>query len=284
MISLDSPVTTVLGARGKKTDAVVDKLGLRTVGDLLDHFPRRYLKTAELTDVSDAEEGQQLVVVGEIASSELRSYRDRRTGQMAYRVETLLRTGGGPSLQMTFFAKREGVAKHFAGQMRTGQRGLFTGQAKVFRNQWQLTNPRRMIFGTADDPVAELDAADRATLATLRGLYPIYPLTRNVDSWDLQRAISFARTVIDEVPELIPDEVRAEHDLLDARTAYDWIHAPGDHGEVRRAQRRFRFEEALVTQLVLARRRPGRGRPGAQARPGRDGGLLDAFDERLPFG
>jgi ATP-dependent DNA helicase RecG len=283
VISLDSPVTTVLGARGKKAQAVVDTLGLRTVGDLLDHFPRRYLRTAELTDVSDAEEGQQLVVVGEIASSKLLTYTDRRTGRTAYRVETMLRTGGGPSLQMTFFAKHHHMAKHFADQMREGQRGLFTGQARVFRNQWQLTNPRRMVFGRPDDPVAELDPADRATLATLRGLYPIYPLTKNVDSWDLQRAISFARTVIDEIPDLLPDDVRAEHDLVDARTAYDWIHAPGDHDEVRRAQRRFRFEEALVTQLVLARRRRAVAALGAQARPGREGGLLDAFDARLPF-
>ncbi|MFC5179148.1 ATP-dependent DNA helicase RecG [Nocardioides taihuensis] len=283
MISLDSPVTTVLGSRGKKTDAVVDKLGLRTVGDLLDHFPRRYLKTAELTDVSEVEEGQQLVVVGEILSSTLRTYTDRRTGRTAYRVETMLRTGGGPSLQMTFFAKRRQVAEFFADQVPEGQRGLFTGQAKVFKNQWQLTNPRMMVFGAVQGPDGELDEATRATLASLRGLYPIYPLTKGVESWDLQRAISFARTVLDEVPELVPEEVRREHDLLDARTAYDWIHAPEDHGEVRRAQRRFRFEEALVTQLVLARRRRALAVLGAQARPGRAGGLLDAFDERLPF-
>ena len=154
MISLDSPVTTVLGARGKKTDAVVDKLGLRTVGDLLDHFPRRYLKTAELTDVSEVEEGQQLVVVGEIAQQ--RPCAPTATAapvSTAYRVETMLRTGGGPSLQMTFFAKREAASPSSSpGRCATGQRGLFTGQAKVFRNQWQLTNPRMMIFGTAGDP------------------------------------------------------------------------------------------------------------------------------------
>ena len=48
MISLDSPVASVLGAQTKqgKAKKITDGLGLRTVGDLLHHFPRRYVRTA----------------------------------------------------------------------------------------------------------------------------------------------------------------------------------------------------------------------------------------------
>ena len=63
VISLDSPVETILGGAGdakakKKRERIVEGLGLRTVGDLLRHFPRRYVKTGELTRVDDLEEGR----------------------------------------------------------------------------------------------------------------------------------------------------------------------------------------------------------------------------------
>ena len=277
MIGLDSPVATVLGDQGNRRARVVEGLGLRTVGDLLRHFPRRYLAVGELTRVSGLSVGQMLTVVGEIEDSRLHTYTDRRTGRTAYRVDTLLRTDG-PSLRMSFFAKRHSVAEWQARRLAAGSKGVFAGQVGMFRGEWQLTNPKIMLFGDTD----ETDAQARAMLDSLRGLFPIYPLTRGVDSWDLQRAIAFARTVLDEIPDLLPAPLRQRQGLPDVHTAFDWIHAPADRAQVEAARRRFRFEEALVTQLVLARRRAQVRGLGAQARGG-GGGLLAAFDARLPF-
>ncbi len=279
MISLDSPVETVLGDQTSKRKKIVEGLGLRTVGDLLHHFPRRYIKTGELTKVSDLEQGQFLTVVGEIVKSDVRTYNDRRTGRPAFRLETVLSTDG-PSLRMTFFAKSKHVSDWHAGRLPVGRRGLFLGQVSSFQSTWQLTNPKMVLFGDGHD---DNDNGDASWLKDVGEYFPIYPLTKGVESWDLQRAVTFARTVLEDVPELIPSVVRDAYDLVDARTAYDWVHAPGDVGQVARAQRRFRFEEALVTQLVLARRRAEMRLLGGQARTGSDGGLLAAFDERLPF-
>ncbi len=271
MITFDSPIATVLGdAKGKRTK-LVDKLGLETVGDLMNHFPRRYLKTGELTRVEELAEGQLLTVVGEVASSELKTYKDRRSGRVAYRLETVLATDG-PSLRMTFFAKNKGTSEWQKKRVPVGRRGLFLGQAGRFQGQWQLTNPTMLLFGDTDDE----ETVD------IGAFYPIYPLTKGVDSWDIQRAVSFARTVLD-IPETLPEEIRTAHKLVDSRTAYDWIHGPDDYSQVGGAQRRFRFEEALVTQLVLGRRRREIRAMGAQARDGGDGSLLTAFDARLPF-
>ena len=67
MISLDSPVATVLGAqKPAKVKKITEGLGIRTVGDLLFHFPRRYVRTGELTKVTDLHSGEMLTVVGEI--------------------------------------------------------------------------------------------------------------------------------------------------------------------------------------------------------------------------
>jgi ATP-dependent DNA helicase RecG len=133
-----------------------------------------------------------------------------------------------------------------------------------------------VLFGITDDETTGL------ALEAVKALYPIYPLTKGVDSWDLQRAISFARTVLDEVPDPLPAPLREAHRLPDLHTALDWIHSPDSWDQVKAAQRRFRFEEALVLQLVLARRRSELAALGGRARTG-GGGILAAFDARLPF-
>ncbi len=276
MINLDSSIATVLGDHKKKRDAIVDKLDLRTVGDLLRHFPRRYVKTGELTKIDELHDGDMLTVVGQIARSVLNTYKDRRTGVPAYRLDVTVRTDG-PSFKMSFFAKNKHMGEWHARRMPEGRRGIFLGKVGSFRGDWQLTNPQLVLFGDPDEDAAQL------SLETLHAFYPIYPLTKGVDSWDLQRAVAFALTVLDDVPDVIPDDVREQYDLLDVRRAFELIHAPDDYGQITSAQRRFRFEEALVTQLVLARRRRAVREQGARARTGDQGGLLAAFDARLPF-
>ena len=276
MISLDSPVETVLGeVKPKVREAIVEKLALRTVGDLLHHFPRRYLETGTLTAVDELQKGQLLTVVGEIETSRINEYQDRRTNRLAFRVDAVVRTDG-PSLRLSFFAKNRGMAEWQLKRVPQGRRGIFLGQADVFKGNWQLSHPQLVLFGD--------EGEDRAALSldAIGAFYPLYPLTRGVDSWDLQRAITFARTIIDDLPELVPEHVRTSHKVLDARQALDWIHAPGSWPEISRAQHRYRFEEALVTQLVLARRRRAIRAMGATPRTG-GGGLLAAFDARLPF-
>uniref|UniRef100_UPI0026367D90 DEAD/DEAH box helicase n=1 Tax=uncultured Nocardioides sp. TaxID=198441 RepID=UPI0026367D90 len=276
MITVDSPVQTVLGDAKKKTvEAVAEGLGLRTVGDLLRHFPRRYVKTGELSEVDALREGEMLVVVGRIGESRRRTYTDRRTNRRAFRVEAVLETDG-PPLSMTFFAKAEHIASWHERRLTAGRRGIFQGKVGRFRDTWQLTNPQMVLMGTPGEDAAQL------ALETLGDLYPIYPLTANVESWDLQRAISFALSVVDDLPELLPGGLREREGLLDVRQALEWVHHPEDHGQVTRALQRFRFEEALTTQLVLARRRRALQAQGARPRTG-GGGLLAAFDERLPF-
>ena len=278
MIDLDSPVATVLGAQTKQAKAkkFTDGLGLRTVGDLLHHFPRRYVPTGELTKVKDLHEGEMLTVVGEITESEVHSYQDRRTHRLAYRLDTTLSTDG-PSLRMTFFAKAKHVSDWHAGRLPVGRRGIFIGQVSSFRGRWQLTNPTMALFGVDDS-----DETFGAAVASIKALFPLYPQTKGVDSWDLQRAIAFALTIVDDVPDPLPAPLRAEHDLPDLMTAFRHVHAPDSWAQVTSAQRRFRFDEALVTQLVLARRRAALALLGGQARAG-GGGLLAAFDGRLPF-
>jgi len=272
VISLDSPVTAVLGRNAKKNKAITGTLGIETVGDLLRHVPRRYVETGSLTRLDDLRRGQLLTVVGDVARSKVHPFLDKRTRKQVARLEVRLATDG-PSLSMTFFAPNVGMAHHWERELAPGTRGVFTGVAGTFRGDWQLTNPKYLLLTGADDGAPE----------ALPDLYPIYPLTKGVDSWDLHRAVTFALGQVEPPADLVPAAVREAYDVVPARTAYAWIHNPDSHAQVTRARRHFRFEEALVTQLVLARRRRAQRALGARPRDGGSGELLAAFDDRLPF-
>ena len=178
---------------------------------------------------------------------------------------------------MSFFAKSKAVSEWHAGRLPVGRRGVFIGQVSTFRGQWQLTNPTMALFGVDDDD--DDDETAGAAVASIKALFPLYPQTKGVDSWDLQRAIAFALTVIDELPDPLPDGVRREPPAarpVDRAASHPLARLLAARCSA--AQRRFRFDEALVTQLVMARRRAALAELGGQARRG-GGGLLAAFDD-----
>lgn len=280
-IHLDSPIVTVLGSGAKdrkKTEALADKLGVHTVGDLLWHFPRSYLKTGEITDAGNLSEGQPIVVVAEVAGSEVHRFTNRRTQRPGWRLVMTIRTVTA-ELSLTMFATREHVANYWSRLWKPGTMGVFTGKVSRFRNSWQLTHPQmvKITDGASDGEESALHLAD-----SIGALFPVYRTTGGVESWDIARVVNFALTVVDEIDDPLSSRLREKHHLPDLPTALRWIHGPDDWGQVRSAQRRFRFEEALTTQIVLGRRRAFTRTLGATPRSG-GGGLLAAFDERLPF-
>lgn len=280
-ITLESPIEAVLG-NSKHAAKFTNGLGLRTVGDLLHHFPRRYLRTADLGQTPQLHEGEMLTVLGEVVRSVVRQHTDRRTGRPAFRVETQLKAGTA-DLQLTFFSKSQRIAEWRRGVLAPGTRGVFVGKAGSFRGDWQLANPQMVVFGDDDAENAAEAADNQMAVEELTELFPIYPLTAGLQHWDVMRAVRFARQVVEDVTDVLPEQLRETYDVPGLREALDLIHAPHELKDVKRAQHRFRFEEALGLQLVLGRRRRALQALGTTARTGGVHHLLEAFDERLPF-
>ena len=139
------------------------------------------------------------------------------------------------------------------------------------------------MFGeTAEDESGGEDAAARHW-DSIPQLITIYPASAAVQSWQLSDAIALALDLVEEVPELLPADVREAHDFVSARQALRWLHRPETWAQKESAAQRLRFDEAFVTQTVLAQRRAELTARAAEPRTGRPGGLLDRFDERLPF-
>src|SRR4029078_8607473 len=74
------------------------------------HFPRRYVETSELSDQGEPSEGQVVSVVGEGTSSQVKSFKNRRTNKLSYRVEVRIKTNG-PGFTMSFFVPWQGQAE-----------------------------------------------------------------------------------------------------------------------------------------------------------------------------
>ena len=243
-----------------------EDLGLHTVGDLLTHYPRRYLQLDEVSSSKDLVAGELVTVVAQVQTLESKPYVDKRTRKTAYRTEVSAALDDG-RIWMTFFDPHKGRLQWRAMQLPIGENVLLAGRFEQNRykgGRWELTHP-------------EVDEVD--VLGTLK---PIYPAGGKLTSAKIERAVRIALDVA-EVPDPVPSGLRSETGLLDADTAIRWIHRPRDYQQVEAARKRLRFEEAFVAQVALALRRHEQRRDPAVPRPGRPGGIFDAFDARLPF-
>ena len=114
-------------------------------------------------------------------------------------------------------------------------------------------------------------------------LIPIYPAVAGINPWNLENAVAMALDLVEDVPDVLPPAVREAEDLVTINQALRWIHRPDNWGQKVKAADRLKYDEAFVTQTLLAQRRAAIEATVANPRPGRSGGLLDRFDERLPF-
>ncbi|MEN0129532.1 MAG: ATP-dependent DNA helicase RecG [Brevundimonas sp.] len=267
--ALEQPIGKVAPRLGK----AFEDLGLHVAGDLLRYYPRRYADASTLTDISGLVVGETVSIVAEVRHATIKYA--QKDG--APRVELEI-TDGRRTLRATFFTKRRGMAQHMLEQMRRGRRGLFTGKVSVFRDQAQLTNPKHEWFDGDDDE--EQRAREEAGWPT-----PIYPATAKVDSGKIRSVVRLVVEPLrdDELSDPVPAHVREARGLGPLREALYDVHVPRTDADWRRARHRLRYEEAFVLQAELARRRARAAAEPATARPRVAGGLLDAFDARLPF-
>jgi ATP-dependent DNA helicase RecG len=265
---LDRPLARELGPTGR---ALEKHLGLRTVGDLLHHFPRRYARRGELTDIASLVVGEVATVFAEVVQARVRPMRQRR-GQIVQATVT----DGHRRRRPTLFTQNRGIAEHWARQLAPGTQAMFSGKVDSYRGELQLVHPEFEVLEDADESLVRAKADE---------LIPVYPAALKLPSMKIAKAV---QTIVDtlgpdDVPDPVPAPVLRDRGLPGAADAMLLLHRPTDETQWRRAQKRFKFEEALVLQTALARRRASAMALPATPRPGAEGGLLAAFDARLPF-
>nr|MDP9461946.1 DEAD/DEAH box helicase family protein [Actinomycetota bacterium] len=261
-VTVHTPLSRVLGP--KTATGMAEQLGLHTVRDLLRHYPRRYARRGEQADLADVQVGDRVTVLAQVRSVTTRPMRNRK-GSLTEVV-----VGDGSSrMKLVFFNHRHAALKPNAW-------GMFAGTVGEYRGEKQFAHPDMHLLDAVDED------ADWA-----RALVPIYPASKDVSSWVIQKSLKlllgagggFAELVEDPLPE----EIRTRHGLLSLPAALLDIHRPTTLEDVERAASRLKWDEALTLQLTLAaRRRAAALEPGTR-RPRKAGGLLDAVDAALPF-
>ncbi len=263
-------MTDLVGVVGGKSAKALGALGITSIEDLLAHYPRRYVERGELTDLGSLADGEQVTVMARVASARSRPLPSRPGQRRRRSITEVVVTDGTGELTLTFF-NQDWIEKRF----RRGRLGLFAGTVGVFQGRRQLLHP--------EHEFVDAEGADEAAAEYAGRLIPVYPATQKLASWTIARMVELALPVAAAWPDPLDDELRERAGVIDRATALQWIHRPVDRGQVRRAVQRLRWDEAFGVQVVLARRRVAATAAPAIARPGRDGGLLDAFDARLPF-
>ena len=188
--SVDSPLDLTLSTSlgGRTAGALAKGLGLTTVGDLLMHFPRRYARRGELTELTHLPLGEDVTIVAEVLEVTERSMKAKKGSIVEARI-----SDGKGILTLTFFNQ-----KWRAQELRPGKRGIFAGKVGEYRGVRQLTHPDYELF-EPDADVTAVAARDWAEKPI-----PIYPATATVASWQLHKALG---VVLDTLPE-IEDPVR----------------------------------------------------------------------------
>ena len=250
----------------KTAKVLARALDVHTVGELLRYYPRRYEQRGELTDLASLRDGEHVTVLAQISAVTSRRMKNRRG-----KLTEVTVTDGRGTLTLAFFGQpwREK-------EMKPGLHGLFAGQVSSYGRKRQLIHPDCELLGTAD-PGTEMAEEHAAQII------PVYPATREMASWKIAKAIGTVLDTLDIADDPLPAEVRTRYGLQSQVAAWHGIHRPVEYAEIEPARLRLKWDEAFVLQSVLAQRRRAEDALPATPRIPRRGGLLEAFDARLPF-
>lgn len=244
---------------GEKSKKALESFGIRSVLDLLETYPRRYIDRSNMATLSTMELGvESLVMVRVVQSKSMRT----KNGRVMVTVTVGDDTG---KMSLTFFnqAWREK-------QLQPGMEVAVFGKPEMYRNYLQMTNP----------------IVDRVGNQTGR-IVPVYPQSAkdNISSWDLAKWIedALSKCAPRGIADTVPPEILQQHNLISRGDAMRWIHAPESMEQHVQARRRLAFDEVLRVQLMLVGRKKQWEMESAGFEHTTSGAHFEQFFASLPF-
>jgi ATP-dependent DNA helicase RecG len=261
---LESKVSAVVGDRTAKV--LETTFGIKTIGDLMRHYPRRYMVRGELSDISTLSEGDETTILAQVYSASNRPMRGRKGSMLEVVV-----TDGTDKLSLTFFnqAWREK-------ELKIGRQGLFAGKVGVFNNKKQLAHPDYELIPDGSD-------VDSAVEGFAGKYLPVYPASAKLPSWKISQCAQLAIGSLEEIKDFLPTSIREKHNYPTLHQALVQVHQPADLDHAELSRERLTFDEAFLLQSLLVMRRIELKKLNSKSRKRINGGLLDAFDKTLPF-
>ncbi len=229
----DTPVTVLRGVSAKRK-AQLAKLDIRTVFDLISHFPRDYEDWTDLHPLKDLREGEEMAFKARVA----RQPTLNRKGRLSM-LRTVLRDDES-AIKAIWFNQ-----PYLADQLVKDETYVFRGRVRVRGLDVTVQNPSfEKISQDTDKAPPKIRARYRLTAGLSQGVLRGF----------IEQAL---KVLIGHLPESLPDEVRRAHQLTAVDFAYSRIHNPASLAEAELCRRRLAFEELFLIQagLRLLRRR-----------------------------
>ncbi len=269
MSILDTDIQFLHGVGPKRAEPL-RKVGVKTFGELLHYFPRRYLDRSTVTPIKTLREDMgPITVVGTVTSKGVVPGGKGRPARLELRVMD----ESGRAMKAVWFRGAQWIGRAFG----EGSRVALHGKAEKFRNAFSMAHPD---FDILDE--------DHAALDTGR-IIPLYPGGQalekvGINSRTLRRLIfKLIKEHGLEITEILPESIRTQLGLMDGNVALRAVHFPKSTDELAKARQRLKFEELFFLQLLLALTKGRQERlPGPTF--GGIGKHAQAFlDEVLPF-
>ena len=248
---------------GKPTLERLERLGLRTVGDALRHFPARHLDFSRIVPIPQLRIGAEQTVRGRL--DRVREVRMGRGGRLRS-TEATLSDRSGASIRIVWFNQ-----PYIARDLSEGSELAVAGTVRAFRGRPRFDNPEFERLGEGGH--------GRHT----GRLVPVYGLTAGLGQRTLRTLIaSLVERYVDRVPEPLPRALIERHGLPPLAGAMRQLHYPDDASSLAAARRRLAFDELLGIQIGVVRRRRA-WRESGTAPAVADHGAARAFAADLPF-
>lgn len=285
MASLTDRLDFVVGA--KAAEQLEELFGIRTVNDLLRHYPRSYTEGASRWGADDERPpaGEHITIIDTI--TETKTWPMKKTPKKLCHRITL--GAGRNKVTATFFN-----ANYLKKGLTEGTKVMLSGEVGFFKNVMQLTHPAFLILDSPDGRnkgtrslmnIANASGASGEEVldAYERHFFPIYPASTKMQSWDIFSCVRLVLDVLDPVPDPLPEPLRAKFDLVCEDQALRDIHLAESEARRQRARERLTFDEAVGLQWALVARRHGELSESGPPAPPRPDGLAAELLRRLPF-
>lgn len=265
---LQSPIEFLKGVGPKRAELLQKELGIFTFGDLLWHYPSRYIDKTQFYRIADlSPESGNVQVKGQ-----LRRLQVVGTGRKRRLTGTLRDESG--AIDLVWFTGIHWLEK----QLSIGQEYVVYGRVNAFRNQLSLPHP-------------EMEAVNAQNQKTKAAFDPVYPSTEKLNSkgLDAKARRRLMKALLQQIsptdlPENLPDYFREKMRLLNRHEAVIRIHFPRNQQELQAARNRLKFEELFFLQLHLLNLRSQRRQKIKGFVFGQVGGLFHQFyQNKLPF-
>jgi ATP-dependent DNA helicase RecG len=205
----------------------LDKLKIKTVGDLLFHFPLRYEDLSKKSSISSISRRGKYTVIGEVE--------DVTSGKTSRRKFTFSQiTIKDPSLISAVWFNQPYLVRNF----REGEKVLLSGNVEYFNGELQFVNP----------------FYEKIKNDSSLKIMPVYPETEGVSSKWLRFIIKSALSKI-KITETLPEEVLKGNSLYSLEQALREIHFPSSAVSAKKAQKRFSFERLFLLHLFVLKQK-----------------------------